>query len=174
MNSGGSQLAESVAFMIRFSREVTQNRNLTQENAQSVTHHALDMLHRFLANRQAFARHADDEKYDWYLVGLACFFISAKLNSTHYGGADCILKFFYNERPRPARSNKSEMLKELKDPKVKEVLDRELVKIEMEILVSLNFQFTQFEDLPLNHLRKFMKEIEEFQQRQGVTEKITQ
>ena len=92
-------------------------------------------------------------QHDPYLVGLTCVFISAKLNSIHFGSASYLIKFFYNERPRSQRPNKQEVLLELKDPKLKEGLESELFKIEFEILRCLNFQFTPVEQLPLAHLK---------------------
>ena len=89
------------------------------------------------------------------MLALSCFFISAKLNSTHYGGAEFLLRFYYNERPR---SNKINLL-EFRDPKLKEGIESELFRIEFEVLKTLNFQFTQFNELPLNLLRSFITKI---------------
>jgi hypothetical protein len=93
------------------------------------------------------------------MLGLACFFIAAKLNSTHYGGAEYIISYFYNERPRPPRSNKADMLPDSRDPKLRAVLESELFRIEFEILKTLNFQFTPLEDLSLSHIRRFMRQV---------------
>lgn len=87
------------------------------------------------------------------MIGLSCFFIAAKLNSTHYGGADYLITHFYNERPRPQRLNKQEVLPDVRDPKLRAALENELFRIEFHILSTLNFQFTKLEDLSLSHLR---------------------
>ena len=75
-------LAECVAFIIRVAREIHSKQKFPPQAVQNATHMALDILHRFLVNP------AGEKGLDWYMVGLACFFISAKLNSTHFGGAE--------------------------------------------------------------------------------------
>lgn len=120
-------------------------------------HHSLDTLHRFLANLR---------DPDWltcndpYLVALACVFICAKINSTHFGSTSYLLNFYYKERPRSLKP-KQELLPDLKDTKMREALELELFKVEFEILRCLNFQFTKLDDLPLTHIRNFMRQLKE-------------
>jgi hypothetical protein len=103
--------------------------------------------------------------HDIYLAGMACVFISTKLNSIHFGSTEKLLLFFYNERPRSCRDNKQEVLAEYKDPKLREGLESELFKTEFEILRSLNFQFTRSEELPLFLLKQFMRQLEDHHKR---------
>lgn len=64
-----------------------------------VTHLAIDTLHRYVLNFEI-----KDREPDWYLVGLACFFIGSKINSMHFGGAEAIPRFYYQKRVRPLGS----------------------------------------------------------------------
>ena len=63
------------------------------------------------------------ESNDWYMVGLACLFISAKLNSTHFGGVEPLLKFFYSERPRPHPLPQGKVLPDYKDQKIRSAIE---------------------------------------------------
>ncbi len=137
MNKG--QLQECVAFTIKFARVIAIKSNLSIELTQNVTHQALDTLHRFLANSSA--EWLQDQ--DYYMVGLSCFYIAAKLNSTHYGGADYLITHYCNERPRPERVNKLAVLPDVRDTKLRADLESELFRIEFYILSALNFQFTK-------------------------------
>lgn len=121
-------------------------------------HHSLDTLHRFLANlRDPHWLTCNDP----YLVGLACVFICAKLNSTHFGSTSYVLNFYYKERPRSLKPKQEMLLPDLKDTKMREALEQELFKVEFEILRCLNFQFTRLEELPLTHIRNFMGRLRE-------------
>ena len=68
-----------------------------------VTHLACDTLHRYVLNFEI-----KEKEPDWYLVGLACFFIGSKINSLHFGGAETIPRFYYKNRVRPGRSRFTE------------------------------------------------------------------
>jgi hypothetical protein len=95
MQSG--QLGEFTAFIECFAREISKKQKLSARIQQNVVHAACDTLHRYLANSAA-----NEESFygsDFYLLALASFFIAAKLNSLHYGGADYLLSFYVKERP---------------------------------------------------------------------------
>jgi hypothetical protein len=61
-----------------------------------VVHLAVDTLHRYILNFGI-----KDKEPDWYMVGLACFFIGSKVNSVHFSGAEMIPQFYYNNRIKP-------------------------------------------------------------------------
>lgn len=68
-------------------------------------HSACDTLHRYLVNCREKEGEGEWKArgQDFYLVGLASFFIAAKLNSIHFGGADVVLTFYLNWRPQQSK-----------------------------------------------------------------------
>ena len=61
-----------------------------------VVHLAVDTLHRYVLNFNT-----KDKEPDWFMVGLACFFIGSKVNSVHFGGAELLPQFYYHDRIKP-------------------------------------------------------------------------
>lgn len=68
---------------------------LKEQLLVEVTHLSVDILHRYMRNMEIFGGDVD-----WYLVGLTCFYISSKLNSFHFGGADFIPDFYYTRKSK--------------------------------------------------------------------------
>lgn len=149
MQSG--QLGECTAFIECFAREISKNQKLPARIQQNVVHAACDTLHRYLVSAGASEEWRLQDS-DFYLLALASFFIAAKLNSIHYGGADALLSFYVRERPGKHSKVKSETL----SLAVRRRLEKELARVEFDILKTINFQFTPAEQLPLALLRRFV------------------
>lgn len=101
-----------------------------------VVHLAIDTLHRYVLN---LGNRDNEIEPDWFMVGLACFFIGSKVNSVHFGGAEILPHFYYQNRIKPQEPHfKNRNLVEFKTD-VRTLISESLNKVEFDILSTLNF-----------------------------------